>query len=137
MLSEFTRSNTAARHHFDNTPSPTAIGNLKALCGHVLEPLRNFAQQPILISSGYRSQAVNSAVGGKANSQHLTGEACDIHIPDKATGQRWIEWMENWLEFDQLAKEKAHPDSPTFWIHVSFSKTRNRQQVLYLTKHPK
>ena len=135
-LSEFTRSATATARKIDNTPSKEVISNLKVLCQNVLEPLRAFAGQPIIISSGYRSPALNKAVGGVANSQHMTGQAADIHIPDTATGSAWFEWMEDNLLFDQLIKEKSTKTSKSFWIHVSFRKDgKNRQQVKFLIKN--
>ena len=129
-LSEFTKSSTATARKIGNTPSEQVISNLKLLCEQVLEPLREYFNCPIIISSGYRSPALNKAVGGVANSQHMTGEAADIHIPDETTGKRWFLWMMDNLKFDQLIWEKSTPSSTRYWIHVSFSKTRCRQQVI-------
>ena len=129
-LSEFTKSSTATARKIDNTPSEQVISNLKLLCEQVLEPLRVHFNCPIIIGSGYRSPALNKAVGGVANSQHMTGEAADIHIPDETTGKRWFLWMMDNLKFDQLIWEKSTPSSTRYWIHVSFSKTRCRQQVI-------
>ena len=135
-LSEFTRSATASARGIDNTPSTSAIDNLRRLCQEVLEPLRRHLDRPVVISSGYRSPALNKAVGGVANSQHMTGQAADIHIPDTATGSAWFEWMEDNLLFDQLIKEKSTKTSKSFWIHVSFRKDgKNRQQVKFLIKN--
>ena len=136
-LSEFTKSSTATARKIDNTPSQEVISNLQALCQNVLEPLREYFNCPIIIGSGYRSPALNKAVGGVKNSQHMTGEAADIHIPDTATGNAWFEWMEDNLLFDQLIKEKSTKTSKSFWIHVSFRKDgQNRQQVKFLIKTP-
>ena len=136
-LSEFTKSSTATARKIDNTPSEQVISNLKLLCEQVLEPLRVHFNCPIIISSGYRSPALNKAVGGVANSQHMTGEAADIHIPDETTGKRWFLWMMDNLKFDQLIMEKSTPTSTRYWIHVSFSRHRCRQQVIQnLVKHP-
>ena len=75
-------------------------------------------------------------VRGATNSQHMTGQAADIHIPDTATGSAWFEWMEDNLLFDQLIKEKSTKTSKSFWIHVSFRKDgKNRQQVKFLIKN--
>ena len=148
-LSEFTKSSTATARKIDNTPSQEVISNLQALCQNVLEPLRAYANEsspskgdkrgsvPIIIGSGYRSPALNKAVGGVPNSQHQTGEAVDIHIPDNATGRKWFLWMMDNLKFDQLIMEKSTPSSTRYWIHVSFSRNRCRQQVIQnLVKHP-
>lgn len=136
-LSEFTNSSTATARCINNTPNEQQIANLKRICEEILEPLRAFAGQPIIIGSGYRSPALNKAVGGVKNSQHMTGEAADIHLPDNATGRKWFLWMMDNLKFDQLIMEKSTPSSTRYWIHVSFSRNRCRQQVIQnLVKHP-
>lgn len=130
-LSEFIRSVTATAKKIDNTPSLKVVSNLQQLCIHVLEPLREHFNCPITISSGYRCQALNKAVGGVATSQHMTGEAADIHIPDEATGKRWFLWIMNNLHYDQLIWEKSTPTSTHHWIHVSFRQGgKQRQQVI-------
>ena len=143
-LSEFTRSATATARKIDNTPSQEVISNLKVLCQNVLEPLRAFAQQPIIISSGYRCPKLNSAVGGVYSSQHTLGEACDIRLPvSKHTTQRdgkahtdkevlnsWFDWIVTNTDFDQAIIETAN--GKDFWIHVSCrrNKRKNRHQVI-------
>ena len=143
-LSEFTRSATATARKIDNTPSQEVISNLKVLCQNVLEPLRAFAQQPIIISSGYRCPQLNSAVGGVYSSQHTLGEACDIRLPvSKHTTQRdgkahtdkevlnsWFDWIVTNTDFDQAIIETAN--GKDFWIHVSCraNKRKNRHQVI-------
>lgn len=108
------------------------FSNLLALCENVLEPLRQWYDKPITISSGYRCRELNShtAIGGSSRSQHMTGEAADLHIPDTATGIRWFAWIRDNCDYDQLICERATPHASTFWIHVSYSRTRNRKQVI-------
>ncbi|WP_268219170.1 D-Ala-D-Ala carboxypeptidase family metallohydrolase [Streptomyces sp. EMB24] len=44
-----------------------------------LEALRHaLGDQPIRVTSGFRSQSCNSAVGGASNSRHLYGDAADL-----------------------------------------------------------
>ena len=132
QLSEFERSETASRLGIDNCINdPEIIANIKNLCEHVLEPLRAYANCPILINSGYRCPQLNAAVGGSRRSQHMKGEACDIRITDSATGNRWFRWMKENLPFDQLVKERAHRSSSSFWIHVSLTRNeeKNRRQA--------
>lgn len=136
-LSEFIKSSTATARKIDNTPSEEVISNLQALCQNVLEPLREYFNCPVIIGSGYRSPALNKAVGGVKNSQHMTGEAADIHLSNNETGRKWFLWMMDNLKFDQLIMEKSTPTSTCYWIHVSFSRHRCRQQVIQnLVKHP-
>ena len=143
-LSEFTRSATATARKIDNTPSQEVISNLKVLCQNVLEPLREFAQQPVVISSGYRCPQLNVKVGGVYSPQHTLGEACDIRLPvSKHTTQRdgkahtdkeilnsWFDWIVTNTDFDQAIIETAN--GKDFWIHVSCraNKRKNRHQVI-------
>jgi len=137
QLEEFTRSATASRLNIQNVPNTQIIHNLTRICQEILEPLREYACQPIIIGSGYRCPSLNKAVGGVPNSQHQSGEAVDIHIPDNDTGIRWFTWMMNNLRFDQLIKEKANKASKSFWIHVSLKASNNRQHVICnLIKNP-
>lgn len=129
-LSEFIRSATATTKKIDNTPSLEVVSNLQQLCIHVLEPLREHFNCPITISSGYRCPALNKAVGGVATSQHMTGEAADIHLPSSAIGKKWFVWLMD-QDFDQLILEKSTPTSTSYWIHVSYRQNgNNRHQVI-------
>ena len=149
-LSEFLRSSTASARKIDNTPSLDVVSNLQQLCIHVLEPLRTYANDSspcrgdkrgavaIIISSGFRSKALNTAVGGAKASQHMTGEACDIRIPDEETGRRWFEWLMDNVPFHQLIWEKSTPTSTRHWIHVAYKQDgHNVQHVIEnLVKNP-
>ena len=127
-LSEFVRSATATARGIDNTPTTEVIVALTALCCNVLEPLRRMVG-PIIISSGYRCPKLNAAVGGVSNSQHMTGEAADIHLPSTATGKKWYELIKTSLPHDQVIFERNSASSSVYWIHVSCkvdtSKNRN------------
>lgn len=123
-LSEFTRSQTADAHGIDNTPSLVVVSNLQHLCQQVLEPLRLWAGKPIIINSGYRCPQLNTLVGGVPNSQHQSGEAADIRLSDKATGQLYAEYILDHCRFDQLLFES---NGHSHWLHVSCKRTGNRQ----------
>lgn len=130
-LSEFLRSETASARGIDNTPTLEVVSNLQQLCVNILEPLRAYFNTPIVVSSGYRSPALNKAVGGSATSQHMTGEAADLRIPSEAVGKEWFKWIMDNCKFHQLIWEKDSPSSAHHWIHVSFKQDGgNRQQVI-------
>ena len=134
-LSEFVRSSTATARGIDNTPTLDVVSNMQQLCINVLEPLRMHVREPVTISSGYRSQELNKAVGGSNTSQHMKGEACDIHLADVKKLREWFAWLMDNTNFDQLILEKSSPASTHYWIHVSYRQDApNRHQVLYLTK---
>lgn len=140
-LEEFTYSSTALARGIDNSLTPEnpahakIISNLTNLCKEVLEPLRAIVNEPIIISSGYRCPALNKAVGGVSNSQHMTGEACDIHLSDQTKLREWFTYLMDG-QFDQLILERASKTSSHYWIHVSCKSdpSKNRHQVKYITK---
>jgi zinc D-Ala-D-Ala carboxypeptidase len=136
LLSELVFSYEAQRRGLSNDPADEAtLDNLKFLATHVLEPIRaKFG--PFAPTSGYRSPAVNKAVGGVPRSQHAVGQAADIVHP--ATGRLELyHWIRDNLEeanggigFDQLILEFYHGPG-TGWVHVSIrSDGNNRQQVI-------
>ena len=87
-LWEMVRSGTAIRLGIDNRPQPEHIARMRALCENVLEPLRR-RFGVIRITSGFRCPALNRVVHGVRHSQHLYGEAADIHVPNRRAALRW------------------------------------------------
>jgi uncharacterized protein YcbK (DUF882 family) len=134
---EFEHSNTAQANHINNTIPEALLPNLENLCEQVLEPLRAHVQEPITISSGYRSPELNHAVGGAKNSQHTAGEAADIYTDDIQKLRDWYRYIQQHCPYDQLLWEKASGASLHPWIHVSLKRdpSLNRHQSFSLTKH--
>lgn len=130
-LIELTSSETAARKGIKNEPAQSVIDNLSALCFHVLQPLRTKYGKPINITSGFRSVALNKAIGGSANSQHCLGQAADFTVP-REDYLRVFNILRS-MEFDQLIWEFGDSVAPQ-WLHVSFARGKNRRQVLVAKK---
>lgn len=129
-LSEFTRSQTATRRRIGNSPGAREIVALRLLCERVLEPVRLHFGGPVVISSGYRSPALNRAIGGSKTSQHSKGEAADFEIPGRSNHQV-CQWIHHNLEYDQLILEFYTPGQPNSgWVHASYSAARLRGQSL-------
>ena len=80
-LNELLVSELAKRRGIANDPTPEVIENLRRLCQLVLEPLRVKLARPVVITSGYRSTALNTAVGGSPTSHHVQGRAADVIVP--------------------------------------------------------
>lgn len=79
-LREFTESATAMKHGIDNRPTPEVVENLRRLCTHTLEPLREKLGLPIIITSGYRTKELNDIiVHASRKSQHMEGRAADFY----------------------------------------------------------
>ena len=132
-LSEVTRSDMAKRKGISNMPTPEHIENFKKLAENIFEPIRKHFGVPIMISSGYRSKELNTAIGGSATSQHSFGEAIDIDMdgtPNGVTNKMVFDYIKANLNFDQLINEFNYS-----WVHVSYESTgKQRKQVLDATK---
>ena len=119
---------TVTHENLDNTPGPTARKNLKVLVDNLLDPLRRMIDEPIAVNSGFRTLAVNKAIGGaqKPISQHTKGEAADIECFDNA---KMFQVIREHFQFDQLIWEKGNDKQPD-WVHVSYKANGNRNQIL-------
>ena len=129
-LAELTKSQTATRKGIDNQPTLDHIENLTELCTQVLEPTRRNFGKPMVISSGYRSEALCEAIGSVSTSQHARGEAADFEMFG-VDNKELAKYIKNNLVFDQLILEFYNPDDPSSgWVHCSYSKEENRKQSL-------
>jgi len=132
-IEELYASKTANEKGINNKPSVREMVNLVYLAAYVLEPLRKAMGKPIIISSGFRCEKLNKAVGGVYNSQHLKGQAADIDIQgDMAFGKKIFEYIRDHLPFDQLIWEH-NPKTGSYWVHVSYvfpDFGKNRKKVI-------
>jgi zinc D-Ala-D-Ala carboxypeptidase len=129
-LEELTFSQTAARSGISNAPNATQIAALKSLCDNVLQPLRDALNTPIVISSGFRCPALNRAVDGAPDSQHLEGKAADITCPALSTDDLFKRVLDLNLPFDQLIYEGGRE---CVWVHVSFDSANLRGEIMRAT----
>ena len=123
-LAEFLVSETAVRRGIANEPTPEIIDNLRRLCQLVLEPLRVKLARPVVITSGYRSPALNRAIGGSPASHHMQGRAADIIVPGMTP-----------LAVCQVANELKLPCVQIIhefgrWAHLSVAASNERTQLL-------
>lgn len=102
---------------FNNTPNEEQAANLRRLA-RLLEEVRTlFNNQPILINSGFRSKAVNDAVGSKDSSQHRLGCAADFRIPGLTPDQIVRIIVNSVIPYDQVIREFDR------WTHISVPNT--------------
>ncbi len=129
-LREMTRSNTATRLGISNQPTPEHIEAMRGLAVNILDPTRE-KFGAFTVSSGYRSPALNRAVGGSRTSQHSQGEAADIEVAG-VSNRVLARWIRDNLDFDQVILEfhnSADPNSG--WVHVSYNHNgAQRKQAL-------
>ena len=123
-LDEFTLSQTAIRNGIENSPSNDLIKKLKMLCVNVLQPLRNMLKEPIIITSGYRSEKLNRIIGGSDDSQHCKGEAADIIVPGMQACELFAFILKSDIKYDQIILEFNR------WVHISFKQRSNRHKAL-------
>ena len=121
-LAELIASQVATRKGIDNTPAPAIVANLTRLAA-LLEQVRALVGAPIAISSGYRSPALNRAVGGAASSAHVLGLAADLSTAKLAPKALALLIRQSDIAFDQLIYEGT-------WVHIGLSTGVLRRQVL-------
>ena len=124
---EIERSNTAKRLGISNEMSEKHLANMTKLLDNIIQPLRE-SLGPIRISSGYRGQDLNRAIGGSRKSQHCKGQALDIQFwqDGKMMNELIYEYiLDSNIEFDQMINE-----FDCSWIHISLVGVDNRNQVL-------
>lgn len=138
-LSEFIESSTAKKMGLDNTPSFGIVANLEELVENFLDPLREAYGKPIKVTSGYRCQALNKAVGGSSTSVHLIGYAADL-VPVRDSFEAFrdfvVEWViKNRTKFDQLIIEQEKKTA-SLWLHVGLrgNSGQQRGQIKVMTK---
>ena len=126
-----------------NIPSHVHIENLKRLCGW-LEMLRSEwnkrygeGDDPIILNSGYRSEAVNKAVGGVKGSNHLIGCAADIRVAGMEQALRYAVILldisdESQEDFDELLLERSPKGS--YWLHFAVRppSQENRRKIRFI-----
>lgn len=129
-LAEMTRSQIASRRGIDNIPDAREVESLRQLTREVLEPLRVHFARPVVVTSGYRSPALNAMVGSGPASQHVRGQAVDFKSPGVPNLQVAL-WIAENFDFDQLLLEFWDPRYPAAgWIHCSYTGAEtNRNDV--------
>ena len=141
-LAELTKTSVM----IENVPNEAQVNNLKRLCGwlerlrqkynlNIKEKIKNKNDEPIIINSGYRSPQVNKAVGGAANSNHLTGCAVDIHVNGMEQLLRYAVILldiadEGREDFDELLMERNAKG--TYWLHFAVRPEGNRRKIVFL-----
>ena len=129
-LLELTKSQTATRKGINNAPSPEHQENLKLLCTHILQPVRDRFERVVSVSSGYRSEELCLAIGSKTTSQHAKGQAADFEIYG-LSNQELATYIKENLDYDQLILEYWKKEDPNSgWVHCSCKSEGNRKQYL-------
>lgn len=134
-LHELSRSSTANRLGIKNEVPKNVIPHLELLCQKLLEPLRKAWGSPIVCSSGYRCQRLNSALNGSKTSAHMVGYAADLY-PQNGKMEEFKAFVRKWLKesgvaYDQYINEFSDHSQ---WVHLAVKSpggAQRRQNLLY------
>lgn len=132
-IKELCASFKATQLGIKNEPTKAALLNLESLVLNILDPLRAAWGGGIIVTSGYRSVALNKAVGGSTTSAHRYGLAADIVPADrriaafKAFCVKWLK--ENQVNFDQYIDEVG---GGTEWVHIGIKSPSGNQRRQFL-----
>lgn len=134
-LDELCRSQIAIDCGIDNTPdSDAVVENLKLLCEKVLQPIRDHYGRPVKVSSGYRSEEINTLARGSRVSDHILGFAADIEIPGVPNAEL-AQWVLDNLDYTQVILEFYTPGIPdSGWVHVSYKSDNLKKEALTATR---
>ena len=131
LTAHFTLAELTVTEHrdLDNTPPPEIVDKL-VLVAQLLERIRTLSGCPIAVNSGYRCPELNQAVGGASNSQHMKGEAADIHAIGMSVMDltKLVDANKVDLGVDQVILEFGR------WVHVSTTQTPRHTTLTIWTK---
>lgn len=133
-LEEMTKSSSAERAGIPNKPNTSELANILATARR-MEIVRGLLGDAINVLSCYRSEAVNTLVGGSKTSAHRYGLAVDFTCPSFGDTRKIANLLakhQKELGFDQLILE--FPDSGSTWVHIGWSKGKPRGQLLTAVK---
>lgn len=130
-IAEATKSQTAERLGIDNTPGYEELEAMRFVATEYFDPVREHVGGPLAVSSFFRCEALNKAIGGSATSDHVFGRAIDIDADmyGNGTNKQVFDFIRAKGGFDQLIWEFGTKSNPA-WVHVGKRKSGNRGQVL-------
>lgn len=130
---ELIASATAKRLGIDNTPTHEEKEKLRQLAETILQPIRDAWRAPIVVNSGYRSEALNKAVGGVSNSQHRLGEAADIKVGGKERNKKLFNFIYKLISQGKIKVGQLIDEYNYQWIHVSLPrKNKENNQIIHI-----
>jgi zinc D-Ala-D-Ala carboxypeptidase len=113
---ELEYSATAVRHGLKNVTPPELLLNLRRVA-NVLQTIRDHYDKPLRVLSGYRSPAVNVAVGGSRTSAHMKALAADIRVIGVSVLEVCQWCADNIPNFDQIIYEFGESG----WCHIGLA----------------
>jgi len=130
MTPHFTLAELTHTDHrsLDNTPNAQELANLQRLAEFLETVKTTLGGKAVMISSAYRSKAVNDAVGSRDTSSHRLGLAADFKVPGMVPDAVVRTIIAANLPFDQIIREFDR------WTHISITNGKPRHQALIIDK---
>jgi hypothetical protein len=142
-ISEQEFTTTRVRGINNNLPDGVIRKNALNLCKSILDIIRDYYNKPLIITSGYRCDKVNSAIGGAKTSQHRFGNAVDFYVVginlkqifnDISTGKiKSTDGKPLMNLIDQMIIENLDSNNNTYsgsWLHIGRSSKPRHQKML-------
>lgn len=131
---ELIASPTANRLGLENTPNQQEKAKLKELAIKILQPIRDKWGGPIVVTSGFRAEKVNKAVGGVPSSQHRLGEAVDLKIGGVAQNKKLFELISQMIKNGEIQVGQLINEYNYSWIHVSLPRKGKPNNQIFAIK---
>lgn len=119
---EMIQSDIAKSKGIENIPDWEQIDALRSLIETILDPLREWYGKSITVNSGYRSEALNSAVGGVSTSFHRYGQAADITAGNRTENEKLFNYIKDNLPFSELGWEGNGT-----WVHIGWNGNNDKE----------
>ena len=131
-IPELTRSVTAQKRGINNTPTPGGSEKPDGTCRQCVDPLREQWGAPLIVTSGYRCPALNTAVGGVKTSHHKLGMAADLVTKEntpEANKRLFETLLKSGLKWTQAIWERNAKGQT--WVHVAYDPANLKSQIIY------
>ena len=127
-LQEFLTSSTARQKSIENMPSWEIVEHLLELA-YFLDDLREAWGSGIKVSSGFRIEALNTAVGGSETSAHMLGYAADI-MPANGKYEAFVAFLKEWIKDKKFDQALIETKGKTKWVHISLRGVDGKQRCM-------
>lgn len=132
---ELIKSPTANRLKINNTPNSQQYKQLKKLAIDILQPIRDKFGEPLIVTSGFRCEKLNKAVGGSKTSQHCKGEAADIHTVSDTIkdNKKLFDLILDMIKKGEITVGQLIDEYNYNWVHVSLPRVgKQNNQILHI-----
>lgn len=130
---QFAVSTTAQQKGIDNSVPSNLRSHAEELVNTILDPLVDAWGSDVYMSSGFRCEKLNNAIGGSKTSAHSHAYAADL-VPKNGNIEQFKDFTMHWLldnniNFDQYINEYKGKSS---WVHIGVRNGGGQQRKQYM-----